>query len=57
MVKAECEWDLGVGYVSYWDDEDAARIYFEAAFIDFEDEVDCSYDEAIKDNLLTFFLV
>ena len=53
-IKAECEFDLGVGYISWWDSKEDAEEFFKGAFNNFQTEVVMSYEEAIKDGLLSF---
>lgn len=52
QFQVECEWDFGVGIVSVWDDLECAQDYFKNAFK--EEDVDYTYEEALKENLLIY---
>lgn len=54
-VEVTCEWDLGCGYTSVWDDKECAESYFKEAFDESQDKTEkISYDDAIRDGLLEF---
>jgi len=51
-IKAECEFDFGVGEVSWWDSIEGAEEFFKGAFNDFQTDVVMTYEEAVRDGLL-----
>lgn len=54
MIEVFCEWDIGCGINSTWDDLDSAQEYFKDAFKTYSEDLDYTYEEALKDGLLTF---
>lgn len=53
-IKVECEWDLGVGLISSWDNKEQAEEFFKKAVKDYEDDIQYTYEEAIQDGMITY---
>ncbi len=53
-VEVDCEWDLGCGYTSVWDDLSSAQEYFKQAFEESQEKTEMSYEDALEQDLLTF---
>ena len=54
IIKVFCEWDLGCGHTSIWDDKENAEEYFKQLFEDNQEVINMTFEEALKQKYILF---